>query len=68
MTAVGNKKDDIADKSFIDDDTNQQGTPVSFYGRFHNQTHDTFEALNDQNEDNCKLEPEIYWEIVRSFV
>ena len=55
------------------DVNSQQGSSVNFYRRFHNQTRKVFEALNDRIEDNCKLDrrnlqPEIYWEIDKSFV
>lgn len=39
-----NENQNIANKNFIDDDDNQQGTLVSFYRRFDDQTCDIFEA------------------------
>ena len=66
-----NQKDDIADKIFNNDGDNQD-VSVNFYSRFHNQTRDIFDAVNDHSDDNCKLDkrtlqPEMYWEIDRSF-
>ena len=57
----------------IKDDINQQGTSINVYRKFHNQSCGIFDALNDQSDDGSKLDkhdlqPEMYWEIDRSFV
>ena len=62
-----------ADKIFLGDSQQQQGTSLNFYRKFHNQSHEIFDALNNRSDDNCKLDtrdlqPEMYWEIDRSFV
>ena len=46
---------------------------LNFYRKFHNQSREIFDALNDRSDDSCKLDtrdlqPEIYWEIDKSLV
>ena len=64
--------EDSNDKKFIDD-YQQQESGVSFYIKFHNQSREIQDALDDRSEDNCKLsirdlEPEMYWEIDRDLL
>ena len=64
--------EDSNDKKFIDD-YQQQESGVSFYIKFHNQSREIQDALDDRSEDNCKLDirdlqPEMYWEIVRDLL
>ena len=60
------------DKNFVNDSRQKPDTSLSF-DRFLNQSPEIHNALNDRSNDNCKLDthnlqPEMYWEIDRSFV
>ena len=61
------------DGKFTDDSQQEPSTSLSFDRRFHNQSREIRDALNGRSDDNCKLDtldlqPEMYWEIDRSFV
>ena len=64
--------EDSNDKKFIDD-YQQQESDVSFYRKFHNQSREVQDALDDRSEDNCKLDirdlqPEMYLKIDRDLL
>ena len=60
-------------KKFIDDSQKKPGTSLNFDRRFHNQSCEICDALNDKNDNNCKLNTrnlqlETYCKIDRNFL
>lgn len=66
-------EEDATDKIFLDGGRQEQCTSLNFYRKFHDQSREISNALNDRSEDNCRLDtrhlqPEMYWETVRDHV
>ena len=56
------------DKNFADISQKEPGTFLNFYRKFHNQSREIHDDLNDRSDniwksDICDLQPEMYWEI-----
>ena len=56
------------DKNFVDISQKEPGTSLNFYRKFHNQSREIHDDLNDRSDNIWKsdirdLQPEMYWEI-----
>ena len=56
------------DKNFVDISQKEPGTFLNFYRKFHNQSREIYDDLNDRSDNIWKsdirdLQPEMYWEI-----
>ena len=60
-------------KCLVDDRQEESGISSDFYRKFHNQSREIRDVINDRGDKNCKLDicdlkHEMYWEIDWSFV
>ena len=59
------EKENTEDQQILDG--SEQGTSLNFCRKFHNQSREISDALNDSSDDGCKLntrdlQPEMYWD------